>query len=283
MNNKQNSYQPDLCVSIVSYQPDLSLLSKTVSSLMDSIDVAMQHNMLSAAWLVLVDNGPGCDWHGRLKEILRPYEDTNQVEIDIITGQGNIGFGRAHNLAINRYSGDYHLVLNPDVILEPEAILECLQLLEGDHEIGLVSPHADNEAGNRQFLCKRYPALADLALRGGAPGPVKRLFQGRISKYEMRDKCNCGDIAEVPIVSGCFMFFRTTILQNIGGFSADFFLYFEDFDISLRAKKICKVIYAPTVRIIHAGGHAAKKGWRHILMFTRSGYVFFRKHGWVFW
>lgn len=76
------------------------------------------------------------------------------------------------------------------------------------------------------------------------------------------------------IVSGCFMLFRTDALKALGGFDERYFLYFEDFDLSLRAQKLGRVVYYPGVRIQHYGGGAGRKGWRHIKMFLRSALTF---------
>ena len=64
------------------------------------------------------------------------------------------------------------------------------------------------------------------------------------------------------------------------GFDSGFFLCFEDFDISLRASRISRIAYFPDTKFIHHGGHAARKGWRHIVMFGRSAATFVNQHGW---
>jgi len=87
---------------------------------------------------------------------------------------------------------------------------------------------------------------------------------------------------DIPIVSGCFMLSRTDTLKEINGFDERYFLYFEDFDLSLRMGKLGKLAYLPTMKIIHAGGHAARKGFAHLGMFARSGIRFFNSHGWRF-
>ncbi|KUE80788.1 hypothetical protein ATO46_14560 [Aeromonas schubertii] len=100
----------------------------------------------------------------------------------------------------------------------------------------------------------------------------------------MADQLNNRDMLwDPPIVSGCFMLFRTDVLQQLGGFDPRFFLYFEDFDISLRAGKISRIAYVPQVKVVHHGGHASRKGWRHIWMFGRSMVTFFNIHGWRWW
>jgi GT2 family glycosyltransferase len=76
------------------------------------------------------------------------------------------------------------------------------------------------------------------------------------------------------------MLCKTTELQKEGGFDPRFFLYFEDFDLSLRLGKHGAVVYLPTMRVRHGGGNAAKKGPEHRRYFIRSAVSFFNKHGW---
>ena len=71
---------------------------------------------------------------------------------------------------------------------------------------------------------------------------------------------------------------RRTALEQTKGFDPAFFLYFEDFDLSYRIAKFSSISRVPDVRIVHAGGNAAKKGWRHRLFFIRSAARFYSKH-----
>ena len=76
------------------------------------------------------------------------------------------------------------------------------------------------------------------------------------------------------------MFCRRAAVAAIGGFSDRYFLYFEDFDLSLRAAARGAIAFVPAVRIVHHGGYAARKGRRHVLLFIRSVFAFYRRHGW---
>lgn len=82
------------------------------------------------------------------------------------------------------------------------------------------------------------------------------------------------------IVTGCFMLFRNDVLLKLNGFDENYFLYFEDTDLSLRASEITDIAYDPQVKIIHHGGNVSRKGFKHIFMFTQSMFKFFNKHGW---
>ncbi|WP_404980359.1 hypothetical protein [Caballeronia sp. LZ019] len=114
--------------------------------------------------------------------------------------------------------------------------------------------------GSQQYLCRRYPALADFFIRGFLPRSLRNPFQNRLARYEMRDVI--GDKAIVwdpPIVSGCFMLFRTEVLKKLNGFDPRYFLYFENYDLSLRAHDVARVAYVPSVRVLQEG---ARIHWR---------------------
>ena len=64
----------------------------------------------------------------------------------------------------------------------------------------------------------------------------------------------------------------------MNGFDPGYFLYFEDFDLTLRLSKVTTVAYCPLVAIVHHGGGAASKGWRHVVLFVKSARRFFGAH-----
>jgi GT2 family glycosyltransferase len=70
------------------------------------------------------------------------------------------------------------------------------------------------------------------------------------------------------------------VIDRTGGFDPRFFLYFEDFDWSMRLGQVTRNAFVPSVCIVHHGGAAASKGLRHIGWFLASGVRFYSKHGW---
>jgi len=97
----------------------------------------------------------------------------------------------------------------------------------------------------------------------------------------MHDQINDRDVVwDPPIVSGCFMMFRTSVLKQLAGFDPRYFLYFEDYDLSLRTHAVARVAYVPNVRVLHHGGGASRKGSSHIRMFISSAFKFFNRFGW---
>lgn len=264
-----NNSPPRLTISIVTYLPDQSSLTATLESLKNAM--SRLHNPSISTWII--DNSPP---HHQPKWL---YNLSKEYSVSLIHGHGNIGFGRGHNLILAK-TGDFHLILNPDVELAEDALTTALEFMDKHTECGLVTPFVSWPDGSQQFLCKRFPTLFDLFLRGFAPGCVQSWFQERLNNYEMRDAIGSTIYWDPPIASGCCMLFRNDVLQRLSGFDPGFFLYFEDFDISLRTSQISRIVYFPDMKIIHHGGHAARKGWHHIFMFIRSATAFFNKHGW---
>jgi len=200
--------------------------------------------------------------------------------VELIQGQGNVGYGRANNLAIPRLESDLHLVMNPDVELEPGALAAAVEALEADPKVGAVAPHVRGPAGEPQYLCKRYPSVWVLFLRGFAPRALRDRNAAALERYEMRDLPADHPYSPVPLASGCFMLMRTELFRRVGGFDPRFFMYFEDYDLSLRFGREAALAYVPASRIVHHGGAASRKGLRHVAWFLRSAWRFFSTHGW---
>jgi GT2 family glycosyltransferase len=276
-----NSMAVVLSASIVTYAPDMEVLDQTLVSLQRALGAAHARGVLASATVSVIDNGPGDRWREPLRALLgRTCGDAPWLNVEVVSGHGNVGYGRGHNLALLRTSADYHLVLNPDVIVQDDAVHAAIAYLQAHGEAGLLAPRVSGPDGRPEYLCKRYPTLLDLTLRGFAPRSIRNLFRARLDSYEMKVETDSDVVFNAPLASGCCMFLRREPAQTIGGFCDDFFMYFEDFDLSVRLSRVARIVCVPAVRIVHLGGNAARKGLRHIFMFAQSGWIFFARHGW---
>jgi GT2 family glycosyltransferase len=262
-----------LSVSLVTYHPDQGMLRDTLASLSAAVVHARAGNALGEVALTLVDNGND-------EGLTELAQAQGWEDMHLESGQGNVGFGRGHNLAMAHGMGDLHLILNPDVYLQPESLTTALRFMQDHPDCVVLSPAMQGGANGWHFLCKRPPAVFDLFLRGFAPAWMRRMFKERMSRYEMESEAGQAVLWDPPIVSGCFMLCRAEVLRQLKGFDARYFLYFEDFDLSLRAHAFGRLAAVSEVRIAHFGGGAARKGWKHIKMFCRSAWTFFELHGW---
>ena len=264
--------------SIVTYRPEPRLFGRALASLATAIVEARRRGALGDATVYVVDNGSR-EARGAIEPAMAAWP-AQAGTLELIAGHGNVGYGRANNLALARAHSDFHLVMNPDVELEPAALAESLAALAQHPEVGLVAPATYGEDGRRQYLCKRYPTLWVLFLRGFAPAGLRRRHAAALEAYEMRDVIGERIFSGVPLASGCFMLARTALLERVGGFDPRFFMYFEDYDLSLRLGREARVAYVPDARIVHHGGEASRKGARHVAWFVASAWRFFARHGW---
>ena len=246
---------------------------------MTALTHARRAGAMRCATICLVDNetlAAVSPYSAQLENLSKEF---GWMEAVSIVGHGNIGYGRANNLAIARCTdADFHLVLNPDVKMNADAITNALHYLQNNIDCAMVSPVATAPDGQALYLVKRFPQFFTLLLRGFAPASIKRRYQSRLDTYERRDAAFDAGLIDAEIISGCFMLIRADALARVGGFDPAFFLYFEDFDLSLRIHKFARIARVADVRIVHAGGQAGAKGGRHLWCFAHSALRFFWKH-----
>ena len=267
-----------LSATIVAYRTDARTLESALRSLAGAVAAARTAGLLGDVTVHVVDNSPA-EARGCAEEALRAWPGS-AGEITLVAGHGNVGYGRANNLVLPRLASQVHLVMNPDVELAPDALRAGLEALVDHPEVGLVAPAVRGGDGRPQYLCRRYPSVWVLFLRGFAPRALRERFRGAIERYEMRDLVGEAVLTGVPLASGCFMLMRTQLFTRLGGFDPRYFMYFEDYDLSVRAGRETGLAYVPQARVTHHGGEAARKGLRHVGWFIASAWRFFSRHGW---
>jgi GT2 family glycosyltransferase len=266
-----------LSISIVFYDTSIEIAAKTLSDLGIAVSHAQRKNLIGQTSVVIVNNSQ----EERVVNQLIIKHANNDFSLRVLQNTNNIGFGAAHNQSILTQRSHYHLVLNPDAFLHKEALSVAIDFLEKHPDIAMITPMGMNTNNQPVYLAKRFPSLLILALRGLSLTIGRRWFGERLSGYEYHDIGTEGH-TEVLLASGCCMLCRTDILQSVKGFDERFFLYFEDFDLSLRIKQLGKIACLPAMVVVHSGGNAARKGFRHILMFSMSMLRFFNRWGWRF-
>lgn len=265
-----------LSLATVLYKNQPEQLSRFRDDLLKAIDYARTRLPIAKVSFAIVDNAAFEDGE-RFRALFARLPGVDSKRL--LCPEENLGYGRAHNLCMYQ-GGDYHLILNPDVYLAEDAIFQGLSFLQSNRQVSLVAASGRDHNGAPLFLAKRYPSVFDLALRGFAPAFIRHCFAKRIGHYQYGEQDSASEPYPIEIASGCCMLARTDDLQRIGGFDPEFFLYFEDFDLSLRLKKQGALMCLPAMSIIHDGGNAAKKGAWHIRQFIQSAKLFFNKHGW---
>lgn len=261
--------------TIVAYQTDARILECALRSLACAVQEARAAGLLGTMTLFLVDNSPA-PFRGQAASALAAWPAA-AGSASLISGHGNVGYGRANNLVLQRLQSDLHLVMNPDIELEPDVLIEAVRVLDTHPDVRVIAPAVRGTDGTLQYLCKRYPTIWVLFLRSFAPASLRDRFRGAVDTYEMRDLVGEEFLPGVQLASGAFMLLRTAAFIRAGGFDGRYFMYFEDYDLSIR---VGGVAYVPKARIVHHGGHASRKGLRHVAWFVASAWRFFSRHGW---
>jgi GT2 family glycosyltransferase len=277
------SMQDGLGISIVLYRPDLFKLSRTIFHLKEALCEVDEPQGGFESTLFLIDNSVPPLELNTLSYLLRECyfgSDHPRHHVVIKSLGRNVGYGAGHNLAIGSHSFKYHLILNPDVYLFPDTLLCFKKYAEAHENTVLLSPMIFSPDGTLQYLLRRHPTMLDVTLRFLAIffQPVKRLQRYR--RYECRD-LDMGSPQVGYLMSGCCMWCKTDVLVKIGGFDERFFLYCEDYDLSIRLRAVGKTVYFPAAKVIHDWDRLMAKSPRLMLANIRSTLLFFRKWGGV--
>lgn len=244
--------------SIVLFRHTPQDLKKTLDSLTNQLEVSR---------IILVDNG-GSDWANDIKDSRFHY----------IKAPHNIGFGRAHNLAIRQFAdqSDYFIICNPDIDFGSGTVKAILDVVE-NHPAGLFMPRITYPDGRRQELCKLLPTPIDLFARRFFPG-FSRLTDPR---YLLR-QADFDHAFFAPSLSGCFMFCRSSALLELGGFDERYFMYLEDVDLARRFASRHGSCYLPVATVYHDFQKDSYKNPKLLKAHIVSAIQYFNKWGWLF-
>jgi GT2 family glycosyltransferase len=216
--------------------------------------------------LYVVDNG---STDGTVEYIKSTFPEVTLIE----TGK-NIGFGAGHNFIMDKLDSDYHAIINPDVIIKDDIISNMASYLDEHPDVGMLSPEIRFPDGRPQILGKRIPLphyLVASRLRGSEPSKFLR-------DYAMLDE-DLSSPTQIQNATGCFMFIRTSLFKELGGFDKRYFMYFEDCDLTRAVNKVSKVIYYPFATVYHEWGRESKKNYKLKLVQLSSMFKYYSKWG----
>ena len=192
--------------------------------------------------------------------------------VNIIKSKINLGYGKGHNEAIKIIESDYHIIINPDIILEPNSISKMVEYMESNANTVILTPKVLNVDGSEQFLPKRLPRYKYLI---GGRLPFKFAKKWR-REYTMQD-----DKIENPIkidfCTGCFMFCRTKALKAVNGFDDRYFMYFEDVDLTREMQKVGNTVFVPSISVTHIWKRESKKNRKLLKIHIQSMRKYFKK------
>ncbi len=187
--------------------------------------------------LYVYDNGSS----DRTVRIIRQ----NFPQVAVLRGKRNRGFGYGHNQIIRRVTSDYHVVINPDIGVDTDAISRMAEFMHAHPQIGLLVPRVLNPDGTEQYLQKMQPNFRSVFL-----SKFKR-FRSYRDVFTMADR-QVSSPVRCTNISGSFFMADTKKLKQLGGFDPRYFMYYEDSDLAMRMGRIAQIVYHPGIYVYHA-------------------------------
>jgi GT2 family glycosyltransferase len=226
--------------------------------------------------IIIVDNASSDDTANIVKK--------NFPEVTLIENKENIGFARANNLAYAKAKGKYVLVINPDVFIEKNTLKPMFEFMEQNSECGILGCRLLNHDKKLQPSARYFPTPWRLFLSYSGIGsrfPNIKILRGVDNMGWAHNS-----IREVDWIPGCFFLIRKTMIDGVGFFDKVFYMYYEEIDLCLRAKKNgWKIFFHPGASVTHLGGESAKKvgkvtpsGKQLERLKLQSEFIYFKKN-----
>ncbi len=203
----------------------------------------------------------------------------NFPQVYLLTNQDNVGFAQACNQAIRVSQGDYLLFLNPDTEIIDQAIVKTFAFAKNKKNAGITGCKIINADGSLQPSVRKFPDLFShifilLKLHNFIPNfyPIRRYYEFDWPHNETKP---------VDQVMGAFFMVKRDVFKDVGLFDKNFYIWFEEVDFCLRAKKAGWLTYFfPGATIRHQKGESFKKksALRKQLIFNKSLLYYFFKN-----
>lgn len=185
-----------------------------------------------------------------------PWIREHHPAVETIDAGANLGFGRANNLAAERATGDYLLLLNPDAYLTNPGTLEALcRVLDADRSgaIASVAPMLINRDGSHQVGDAGFaPTIGNVVRHQWF---VSKLVPGARGLYVNRPALLIRERVRVEWLAATCLMIRRSAFAAVGGFDPAFFMYGEDVDLGVRIHRTGAAQFLlPGLRVLHLQG-----------------------------
>ncbi len=275
-----------LSVIILSYNTK-KITQQCISTLIDNL----AENKKFITEIIVVDNGSK---DGSVENIKSQIANSKKISkksnfiFKFIENKINLGYPRGNNQALKNANGTYILFLNSDVILENIDFEKLLGYLDANRSVGVLTvkvvlPNGQiDPASHRGFptIWNSFCYFTRLEKVFSTVTLLNKFFGG----YHLTH-LNLNTVHEIDSPSGSFYLIRREIINSVGGFDEEFFMYGEDIDLSYRVKKSgYKVIYYPHYLVTHLksasgmGKKDEKTRARTRIYFYDAMRIFYKKH-----
>ena len=256
---------PKLSATIVAYN-NYSDIQAALASIEKHTDKSVSKK------IYIVDNGASVSNEMERRKFIRFVNQLDDAEY--INAHRNLGFGKGHNYVLPFIDSTYHAIINPDILLEHDALKAITDYLDKNPDVGMCIPNITDQSGERLSVYREELTVFDMFVRMFCKG----LFKKRQARHTMQYQ-NYSEPFQVPFGQGSFLVIRTDLLKELNGFDDRFFMYLEDADLCKRVNQKSKLMYLPDATVIHKweqGSHKDKTLFKYHLQSMR---YYFKKWG----
>jgi N-acetylglucosaminyl-diphospho-decaprenol L-rhamnosyltransferase len=227
-------------VSIINYRTGEMTLACVRSALADLEGIDGR--------VVVVDNASGDGSAEMIEAWIAAQEPP--VPVTLVRSATNSGFSGGHNQGFAAAAAEFYLILNSDALLRRGFLAAMLAAAAADPGSGILAPRIEYEDGTVQTSCFRFHGPLSELIRVARTGPVTRVF----ARHEVALGPD-PDPTRIEWASGACLMFRGDMIAAIGPMDEGYFLYYEDAEYCLRARRAgWRLAYVPQAVAVHFRG-----------------------------
>ncbi|MEM7509077.1 MAG: glycosyltransferase family 2 protein, partial [Pseudomonadota bacterium] len=173
--------------------------------------------------------------------------------VRLVRSTTNSGFSGGHNQGMAAVAAGHYLILNSDGVLRPGCLAALMAAAEAHPDAGFIAPQLEDEDGTVQISSFRFPSPVSEFIRGASTGPLTKLLEPWNVPLGADP-----DPAKIGWASFACILVNARVLQEIGPMDEGYFLYFEDAEYCLRARRAgWRIRRCPEARMVHFRGGSA--------------------------
>ncbi|MEZ5645330.1 MAG: glycosyltransferase family 2 protein [Burkholderiaceae bacterium] len=266
------SASPRVLTVVLNYRtPDLTV---------KAVEAALREMEGLEGAITVVDNDSG---DGSFEQIQAAVQAAAWSRVRVFQSGHNGGYGAGNNFGVRQglpdgSTPDYVYILNSDAFPEPGAIRVLVDYLESHPQAGFAGSRIHGEDGSPHQTAFRFPTILSEFEGGACTGPISRLLRRYIVAMPAP-----ASTQEVDWIAGASLMVRHAVYEQTHGFDEQFFLYFEETDLCLRARRAgWTSVYVPQSQVMHIGSvSTGMKNWKRMpgYWFDSRMRFFCKNHG----
>lgn len=202
------------------------------------------------------------------------YVKQNYPKVVLIESDENLGFGKANNLGAKYAKGEFLFLLNSDTILLNNAVKILYDYMVDNPKVGI--------SGGNLYDANERPTISFSQLMPNVCNDIDSFFGGIYSKIIYNENLFFNHTNKAMnidgYISGADMMIKNSVLDKAGLFDCDFFMYYEETELTWRIKKLgYKIVSVPDARIIHLEGGSEIIKENTMRRMIKSKFLYFEK------